>query len=272
MADKPIGRYHDRGVPEYADEVAGSTVNGGDRTCDLGEEILNVGKSFVLPVGTPLQIEVEGVTPRLNSLSVGWLPGYYLIIKQPVTGFGSIASKLFRGAKITIRYISGGDIFAFQSEVVGVTTESPRLIFISYPPLVVRRSLRGSRRVLCYLPAELIKEQHRGRGIFVELAYRGIISDISLSGCGFDMMKGSADDADGVLPEVAQNEMVKLRIEFPGLENKIELSGEIRRTLREGRRLNVGIKFLQVHESVKGRIAHYIQTIKKYSIEESQNG
>lgn len=272
MADKSSGWCHDRGIREHTDEMAGTTVNSQDPICDLGEEVLDVGKSFVLPVGTPLQIEVEGVTPRLNSLSVGRLSGYYLIIKQPVTGFGSIAAKLFRGAKITVRYISGGDIFAFQSEVIGVTTESPRLIFIAYPALVVRRSLRGSRRVLCYLPAELIKEQDRGRGIRVEIAYRGIISDISLSGCGFDMMKGSPDDADEVLPEVAENEMVKLRIEFPGLENKIELSGEIRRAQRDGRRLNVGIKFRQAAEAVRSRIALYIQTIKKYSTEESQSG
>ena len=241
-------------------------MNREDRTGDLGEGVIEVGKSFALPVGTPLQIEVEGVTPRLNSLSVGWLPGYYLIIKQPVTGFGSIASKLFRGAKITVRYISDGDIFAFQSEVTGVTTESPRLILLAYPALVVRRSLRGSRRVLCYLPAELLKEQDRGGGMRVQIAYRGIISDISLSGCGFDMMKGSADEA---LPEVAQNETVKLRVEFPGLENKIELLGEIRRSQREGRRLNVGVKFHRAPEPVKSSIAHYIQTMKKYCVEES---
>ena len=238
-----------------------------ERNNGLGEEVHEVGKSFVLPVGTPLQIEVEGVTPRLNSLSVGWLPGYYLIIRYPVTGFGSIASKLFKGAKITVRYISGGDIFAFQSEVVGLTAESPRLIFVAYPALVVRRSLRGARRVLCYLPAELIRWEDRGGPGPVETVYRGIISDMSLSGCGFDMMKDSADE---VMPEVVQSEMVRLRMEFPGLENKIELVGEIRRSQREGKRLNLGIKFHQGHEPVRSRIAHYIQTLKRYSMEESQ--
>ena len=125
----------------------GDTMNNnGIRTEINMEEILAAGKEFFLNVGTPLQVEIEGITVRLNSICVGWLRDHYLIIKQPSTGFGSIASKLFNGNKITVRFINNGDIFAFQSEIME-SSNSPRLIFVTYPKLVVRHSLRGSRRV-----------------------------------------------------------------------------------------------------------------------------
>ena len=80
------------------------------------DDLSKPGKSFFFPVGLPLQIEISGVSLRMSSVSVGYLAGNWLIIKYPSTGtFGSIASKLFKGNKITVRYVNEGDVFGFQS-------------------------------------------------------------------------------------------------------------------------------------------------------------
>lgn len=120
------------------------------------QEMLNVGKSFLVPLGTRLQVEIGGVDIKLESYCVGLIPDDAIIIKYPQTGnLGSISHKLFKGNKVTLRYIYGGSVFAFQSEVLGVTSEPFRLVFIAYPALIARHRLRKNSRVQCYLPAEM---------------------------------------------------------------------------------------------------------------------
>ena len=229
-----------------------------DLTLVGGEEVLEVGKSFILPVGTPLQIELGGVLVRMSSVSVGWLPEHYLIIRKPSTGFGSVTSKLFKGNKITVRYISDGDAFAFQSEVVG-SSDSPGLIFVAYPSLVVRRNLRRSRRVLCYLPGELQKERDE-RGLIPDVI-SGVVADLSLLGCAFEMMK----EPDTGPPDIKADDGVRLHIRFPGQEQPIEFAGLVKRVLRDGRRFSIGIEFRNMAAATEGRIADYIKTIEKFA-------
>ena len=50
------------------------------------QEMLNVGKSFLLPVGTRLQMEIGGIDIKLESYVVGLLPDDAIIIKHPFTG------------------------------------------------------------------------------------------------------------------------------------------------------------------------------------------
>jgi hypothetical protein len=222
------------------------------------EEILAAGKEFFLSVGTPLQIEIEGVTVRLNSICVGWLRDHYLIIKQPSTGFGSIGSKLYNGNKITVRFINNGDIFAFQSEIME-SSSSPRLIFVTYPKLVVRHSLRGSRRVICNLPAELTKDLNPTD--IVPEVLCGIVSDVSVSGCGFEMTRSSSSYG---LPDVTVDEPVNLRIRLPGFEQWMEFSGNVKRIQRDGKRLNLGIKFRDTDANTEDTITEYIQAVERF--------
>ena len=222
------------------------------------EQILAAGKESFLSVGTPLQVEIEGITVRLNSICVGWLRDHYLIIKQPSTGFGSISSKLFNGNRITVRFINNGDIYAFQSEIME-SSSSPRLIFLAYPKLVVRHSLRGSRRVICNLPAELKKDLDPLDILPESLC--GIISDVSTSGCGFEMVRSSDSQK---LPDIAVDEPVSLKVRLPGFEEWVELSGHVKRIQRDGRRLNLGIKFRNTDGRREDTIAEYIQAVERF--------
>ena len=154
---------------------------------------------------------------------MGWVPGYYLIIKLPKTMFGPIEGKLFKGARITVRYVSCGNAFAFQSEVISVTSEPPRLIFIAYPSVVVRHRLRDSCRVLCNLPAEFTEVRGRGPGVPAGSRYSGVISDMSLLGCSFDVLLAVSH---GILPNLNVPDVVRLYLNLPGSEGTIEGSTE----------------------------------------------
>jgi c-di-GMP-binding flagellar brake protein YcgR len=227
------------------------------------QEILNVGKSFILPVGSPLQIELDGVTVTLNSLSIGFLPDSYLIIRHPYKeNLGPITNKLFKGNKITVRYLNGGNIFAFQSTIIGTTNDPFRLVFIEYPTTLVRHSLRKDRRVQCYLPAELFDGIKKDDIITSDTAYNGIISDICISGCSFDMIIIPSIQT---VPYIRINGAIALRIQLPGIENKIELFGVIKRMKRDSQKMKFGILFHEVDEVMINRITEYIITVEKFN-------
>jgi c-di-GMP-binding flagellar brake protein YcgR len=220
------------------------------------------GKKFFFPVGVPLQVEISGVSIKMSSISVGYLAGHWLIIKYPSTGaFGSIASKLFKGNKITVRYINGGDVFGFRSELLGMTTDPLRLLFISYPTSVFRRSLRSNRRIECYLPADIRSgEKTKDRNVVGD----GIIVDISGAGCNFTMIKGSADQ---VLPDVRVNDMVVFYVQLPGVEDRLEIAGNIRNIQRDSQRINMGVQFNDVDRERKVGLLEFISTLEKFNSE-----
>jgi c-di-GMP-binding flagellar brake protein YcgR len=219
------------------------------------------GRPFFFPVGLPVQIEISGVSIKMSSVSVGYLTDNCLIIKYPSTGaFGSIASRLFKGNKVTVRYISDGDVLGFQSELLATISEPVKLLFVAYPTLIARRSLRSSRRVECYLPADLNVERAKNGDIVRD----GIVTDISGMGCNLNMVKESPDR---VLPDVRVNDSVVLHLQLPGMENRIDLSGNIRNIQRDSQKISMGIQFNDIDEEKKMRITDYISTLEKFSWE-----
>ncbi len=219
------------------------------------------GRPFFFPAGLPIQIEISGVSIKMSSVSVGYLADNCLIIKYPSTGaFGSIASKLFKGNKVTVRYTSGGDVFGFQSELLGTISDPVRLLYIAYPTVIARRSLRSHRRVECYLPANLTIDGAKSGDIVRE----GIITDISSGGCSFNMVKASPDLT---LPDVRVKDTIILHVRLPGMENRIELSGDVRNMQRDSQIIGTGIRFNDFDEEKKTIVAGYISTLEKFSWE-----
>jgi hypothetical protein len=169
-------------------------------------------KPFFFAIGMPLQIEIGGVSIKMRSISVGMLIDQFLIIKYPDTGtFGSIQSRIFKGNKITVRYIAGGDVFGFELELIEMITSPIRLLFISYPTFVAKQSLRSNRRIECSIPARLKGHRTDDDGIFDD----GIITDISTGGCRFTLLKESPEQK---LPEINTGGNIVLHMELPGVE------------------------------------------------------
>ena len=227
------------------------------------QEMLNVGKSFLLPIGTRLQMDIGGIDIRLESYVVGLLPDDAIIIKYPFTGsLGSITHKLFKGNKVTVRYIHGGSVFAFQSELLGSTNDPFRLIFIAYPSLIARHRLRKNSRVQCYLPAEMFLQKRNDKEIIPDVGYSGIVSDLSIQGCCFGMIKSSSNQT---LPHIRIEGSITVQIQLPGIETKIELSGLVRRSVRDANKMSIGIQFNDISEDIKNRIADHILAIEQFS-------
>jgi c-di-GMP-binding flagellar brake protein YcgR len=141
-----------------------------------------------------------------------------------------------------------------------MTVEPMRLLFIAFPTSIARRSLRSTRRVECYLPADMYSEKIKDGDIVRD----GIILDISISGCNFTMVRGSAEQ---VLPEVRMNDAIQLHVQLPGMEEKIALAGTIRNIQRDSQRISLGVQFNDVDEERKNRLLEFISTLEKFSWE-----
>jgi len=224
-------------------------------------ELGKLGKPFFLPVGIPLQIEIEGVSFRMKSVSVGWLPDVCLIIKYPSTPM-SITRMLFKGNKVTVRYIDAGSAFGFESELIAVADEPLGILYISYPVHIVRKSLRSSRRIECHLPAQVFRREPE-TGEETPLG-EGVIVDISRMGCGFTVPGESHDEA---LAGVRIGDTIVLGFPLPGTENDIALGGKVRRIERDAERTTAGIQFLEIEESLKEKIMSYISALEKFNWE-----
>lgn len=104
-------------------------------------------KPFLLPPGTPLQLEIQDVSVKMNSLSVGYVAEKCLIIKYPSTGgFGPVSNKLFKGNKITVRYVNDGSVFGFQSESCSESSSTLYGCFSSDPLRGLPTTLSGPAR------------------------------------------------------------------------------------------------------------------------------
>jgi len=227
------------------------------------QEMLNVGKSFLLPIGTRLQMDIGGIDIKLESFVVGLLPDDAIIIKHPFTGsLGSIAHKLYKGNKVTVRYIYGGSVFAFQSELLGVTSDPFRLIFIAYPSLIARHKLRKNSRVQCYLPAEMFLKNKNDTEIISDVGYNGIVSDLSIQGCCFGMIRSLTHQKP---PHIRIEGIVAVRIQLPGIETKVEINGSVRRSEMDANKMNIGIQFKEIDEDIKNKIADHIMAIEQFS-------
>ena len=226
----------------------------------LDDRTTGLGMSFFPPIGTALQIEIQDVSVKMSSMAVGYVAKKCLIITYPNTGtFGSVSNKLFKGNKVTVRYMNGGNVFGFQTELAGVINDPVRLLFLEFPTRIARHTLRSCKRVGCYLPADLIIERlQQGASLRV---FSGIVEDISESGCSFCMVE---DPPNALFPEIEVGDAVELSLRLPGPENDLRLSGDVRRVQQDTRRISVGIQFRDVTNEKKKIIVDYVSVLAKF--------
>jgi c-di-GMP-binding flagellar brake protein YcgR len=216
------------------------------------QEQFNVGESFLIPIGTRVELELDGVMAKLKSFCVGALPEDCLIFKYPsITGLGLETNKLFEGNKITVRYVDRGNVFAFQSELLGFVTAPVKLIFVTYPTTIVRHSLRKVQRVECPLFAEVDVSRER---------FEGLIKDISVSGCRLSIITQSASE---VLPNIEVGQMLSIHCALSGIEAPTIITGQVKSVQREGNRITLGTSFHDIDLEVLDRLASFISGIQK---------
>ncbi|MBN1548003.1 MAG: flagellar brake protein [Syntrophaceae bacterium] len=225
------------------------------QTQGINNEIIDsiVENTVIIPVGTFLKIDIEGISYRLNSEIVGYEKSEYLIIKMPKSSnINYLKTKFYRGNKIIIRYLDRGTVYRFETEIIGIMYDPARLILTKYPKIVSEYDLRDKRRYECFIPAQAKLDQD---------TYLGMIVDISENGCLL-MLKASENDK---LPASNIGDQFEFTIVIPGTDVGQKLSMEIRNIKRDSNVCFLGGNFIQINEELKKTMADYISIIDQLS-------
>jgi len=204
----------------------------------------------VIAMGTPLEMQIDGISERFFGILVGIVAGECLIIRGQ---FDSLEGQATEGNKVTVRYIHEGAVNAFSSEWLGAIATPVELAFIRYPEAIEALELRAQKRAECFLPAELIIRNE---------IYSGTIQDISEGGCRFILDISGGRES----PAINEAERVILMVPTPEAGEKQEIAGEARSVHFtaefDGEEMHVGIQFQdEPGESLK-RIAESVSALE----------
>jgi c-di-GMP-binding flagellar brake protein YcgR len=223
------------------------------QTPNSTSEILDkiIENVIVIPIGTFLKIEIEGISFRMNSEIVGYEKSDYLIIKMPkASNMNYLKTKFYRGNKITIRYLDHGTVYRFETEIIGVVNDPAHLILTRYPKIVSEYDLRDKKRYECFIPAEAKMGQEK---------YMGMIVDISENGCLL-MLKSADNDK---LPEANIGDKLDFTILIPGDDVGHQLTMEAKNIKKDSQVCFLGGNFIEINEELKKTMTQYISIINQ---------
>jgi c-di-GMP-binding flagellar brake protein YcgR len=200
-------------------------------------------------LGTVLHIEQERDGERIQTTVVGVLPQACLILKLPT--IVGIDSPLCKNNPVQVRYVDAGDVYGFQSTVLGSISTPFPLTFLSFPRAVERSNVRRHPRIDCYIPTTLK---------FDVVSKAGIISDISRGGCRLKLR----DTRDMEAAELTMGREVILYFPLLGLQGVRECSGIVRNITLDSEGISVGIEFDAVEAELLEMIESYTKTVADY--------
>ncbi len=188
------------------------------------------GQALDLPLGTRMLLNMAGTKENLSSELVGLQHFEYLILKMPLVP--GIRARLLNGEMVTLRYIAGGTIFGFKSQVLNHIVKPGFLLFVEYPDSMEQVDLRRHRRVNCLLPAAV----HGRHGV-----HKCILLDLSEGGCKVSLELQREDP----FRETAVDDMLVLQCGFFGSEGAAQtsLSCLVKSISMDGSRVQLGLKF-----------------------------
>ena len=179
-------------------------------------------------MGTNLLVQIHGVDGHMKSQLVGGSPDQYVIVASPKrTG---IAPKLFEGNQVLVRYIHDGAVCSFQSNIIDVVQSPFPLIFLSYPVIMERRTLREEQRNSCAVPVE---------AGYAGQTWPAEIKDFSRSGCCLvSNLAGRLG-----LNKIQPGNKIDIRIETEGETPDRTFSAKVCNLRREDQRLFLGLHY-----------------------------
>lgn len=218
-----------------------------------GEKILRKetqGQRLNLEIGTRMMVSFPGLDDPLKSVFVGMEPGSYLILRFPVGGV--LHDHLYEGNSAVVKYVSYGNVYGFQTQVVGyIFKKNLRLVVFNYPPTIEIYELRKEERIDVYIPAEMADGTNR---------YHGFILDLSPSGCRFAL----GEAADEVPDSVMTGRRVNLSVQLLGWEGKHDIVCLVRNVHHEMSMLSLGLGFERIDDRVRTGIKDYVEQVSSF--------
>lgn len=204
-----------------------------------------------IELATPLHVEFEGVASRTTGMLVGMEVDEYLIIKL-TSALGAVASRLFKGNLLVVRYLFEGTVYGFQCKSLGSVASPARLLFVSYPTIVAERVIRSRQRVPCRLPVLL--ETLNG-------ALAALLLDVNSSGGRvWFVPEASLEEQPPALPEV--DESLGMALKLPGVATDLQLTGTVRNRRVDSHGCQLGLAFEPADETATEAIERFMSEMR----------
>jgi len=201
-----------------------------------------------IEVSSDLFLSIKGVKGIFPSYLIGIKPDAFIIIKTPT--IISSENLLPEGTSLKIRYTHLGDVYRFNTSILGKSQEPFKVTFLSYPDLIEKIEYRESPRISSYIPAALL---------YKNIEVKGIITDISVAGCKF--RTDSIDQMEDLL--IKKGGDVTLHFPVLGLDGIREFKGKIKKVAFDND-LSLGIGFREIDDDFRKVITSYIESMMEY--------
>lgn len=219
---------------------------------DLENLIAKQNEKSQLDVHIPKKIlvQIEGVESYVKTMLVGMVPQHYLIMLTP-RGNPSIKQKFFEGNTLLVRYFQEGTIFAFQSNIIGLSHDPYPLVFLAYPKIVSNHELRKQKRASCQVPTKVAAA---GR------EYSAVMLDISKGGCRFAIVGGSVK-----APPFEAEDEVEMSFRLSDERNPLACNCIVRNSTFEEDVFIAGVQFVGLEHDAMAAIDYFVNNTEMWS-------
>ena len=239
-----------------------------DNKMDL-EDLINTnsnqGALANVQHGADLMIQFKGQNTRFKSSLIGMEVGSFLVVSTPqAPDSGQKIGRINRLAntRVVVRYLWNGTVWGFESTVLNTILNPAPITFLSYPEIIERHDLRSHERVTCAIPSKIEKVEGGAER-------SGMIVDISLRGCKFNLQIGSSPQGEGA--QKAGNEeseigdpfkvsdQIILAMRLPGDDTTYTCEGEVKNIISDEDKAALGLRFSFVPPEIEKLINDYVE-------------
>jgi len=197
-------------------------------------------------VGLPLNLQVIKMKygERYSTSIVGWEKGSFFIARIPFAQGKPIP--ISRNDECIIRFLKGGEVYGFQTEVLSIQFYPVPIIFFKYQLDIKFMEIRKSKRYKANIPAKMMyakkNESREAR-----------IADLSETGC---LLKNDASE--DIPYEVGDIFYVTFRI----MDKTLELDCMLRNFRPEEKGKSFGMEFIDMTPDKSEVIRSIIEVLK----------
>ncbi len=208
--------------------------------------------SLDIPIDLMLHAEVIEEELRFKTRYYGMKRGEFLILLMP--GAPQIRERLIQQCGLIMRFMHAGKVYGFRSTVTGHILAPSPIFFTDFPKKLEMINLRKHERVDTFLQARLQLGQE---------VQRGVILDISATGCRFTMERATGGQWSSIEP----NTEVRLEFRLTDTDDPIRMPGTVASFSQDVKRATLGIRFLPCGKNLAAQrlIDEYVQSVLQFS-------
>jgi c-di-GMP-binding flagellar brake protein YcgR len=193
---------------------------------------INRSQRLFIELGTSLLMEPSEPERAVSCELIGMQVGKYLIVQLSDLNWKKGCVK--KNEQVQVKYISSNDVFGFSSKIITTLKTPDFLIFLTYPENVDSCSVRSQKRVDCFLPVTIKKQ---------DKTVNAIIININQNGCLCSLDKETALLLD-------KDDQITIHLSY-GEFDSISIASQVRGVQKNSSQTKIGIKFDGINNFTK---------------------